>query len=71
MEDVMTALAGKVALVTGIGRSIAVRLGREGTDIADEIIEIGSKATIFVADVAGFVSYLVGPDADYMTARPA
>jgi meso-butanediol dehydrogenase/(S,S)-butanediol dehydrogenase/diacetyl reductase len=65
-------LAGKVALVTGggrgIGRSIALRLARDGADIAlvdigpegieavaseiSEIAEIGSKATTFVADVS-------------------
>ena len=59
---------GKVALVTGaargIGRGIALRLARDGADIAlvdvepdginsvaDEITEIGCKATTFVADV--------------------
>ncbi|WP_458316815.1 acetoin reductase [Mycolicibacterium brisbanense] len=62
-------LQGKVALVTGagrgIGRGIALRLAREGADIAlvdvapdaiaavaDEVTEIGSKATTFVADVS-------------------
>lgn len=62
-------LQGKVALVTGagrgIGRGIALRLAREGADIAlvdvvpdgvtsvaEEIAEIGTKATTFVADVS-------------------
>ncbi|BBY73813.1 diacetyl reductase [Mycolicibacterium parafortuitum] len=63
------ALNGKVALVTGaargIGRGIALRLARDGADVAlvdihqgglddvaAEIAEIGSKATTFVADVS-------------------
>ena len=62
-------LAGKVALVTGagrgIGRGIALRLARDGADVAlvdvhadalnevaEEITEIGSKSTTFVADVS-------------------
>lgn len=64
----MTNLTGRVALVTGggrgIGRGIALRLARDGADIAlvdinqdgitavaDEIAEIGQKSTTFVADV--------------------
>ena len=62
-------IQGKVALVTGagqgIGRAIALRLAKDGADvavadlsdekmqaIADEIRKIGRKATIFKADVS-------------------
>ncbi|MCV7345206.1 acetoin reductase [Mycolicibacterium rhodesiae] len=62
-------LHGKVALVTGaargIGRGIALRLARDGADlalvdvrpdgidaVAEEIKEIGCNATTFVADVS-------------------
>jgi meso-butanediol dehydrogenase/(S,S)-butanediol dehydrogenase/diacetyl reductase len=61
---------GKVALVTGagqgIGRAIALRLARDGADIAivdldpqkmeqvaEEVRSIGRKATVFKADVTG------------------
>ncbi len=61
-------IAGKIALVTGagqgIGRAIALRLARDGADIAivdvndekmksvaDEVRAVGRKATIFKADV--------------------
>lgn len=60
---------GKVALVTGagqgIGRAIALRLARDGADIAivdlngkkmmvvaEEVRELGRKATIFSADIS-------------------
>jgi meso-butanediol dehydrogenase / (S,S)-butanediol dehydrogenase / diacetyl reductase len=66
---VSAALTGKVALVTGagrgIGRGIALRLARDGADVAlvdlgqdgigavaAEIVELGSRATTFVADVS-------------------
>jgi meso-butanediol dehydrogenase/(S,S)-butanediol dehydrogenase/diacetyl reductase len=62
-------LEGKVALVTGggrgIGRGIALRLARDGADVAvvdmradeaaavaAEVIDIGCKATTFIADVS-------------------
>src|SRR6476469_6905093 len=62
-------LNGKVALVTGggrgIGRGLALRLARDGADVAlvdvrpdginevaEEILEIGCTTTTFVADVS-------------------
>lgn len=61
-------ISGKIALVTGaaqgIGRGIALRLARDGADIAlvdvneerlkavaDEVWALGSRATVFVADI--------------------
>ncbi|GJL96257.1 MAG: diacetyl reductase [Hyphobacterium sp.] len=66
----MKILDGKVALVTGaaqgIGRAIALRLAREGADIAildmdnakmkavaDEVQSLGRKSTTFKADISG------------------
>lgn len=62
-------IAGKVALVTGagqgIGRAIALRLARDGADIAlvdingakleavaAQVLALGRKASVFVADVS-------------------
>ncbi|NIL17364.1 acetoin reductase [Pseudomonas sp. AN3A02] len=62
-------IAGKVALVTGagqgIGRAIALRLARDGADIAlvdinsakieavaAEVVALGRKASVYVADVS-------------------
>ncbi|MBJ2291703.1 acetoin reductase [Pseudomonas sp. MF5691] len=62
-------IAGKVALVTGagqgIGRAIALRLARDGADIAlvdinsakleavaAEVVALGRKASVFTADVS-------------------
>jgi meso-butanediol dehydrogenase/(S,S)-butanediol dehydrogenase/diacetyl reductase len=67
-ESIMS-IVGKVALVTGagqgIGRAIALRLARDGADVAlvdinatkisqvaEEISGLGRKATVFVADVS-------------------
>ena len=75
---------GKVVLVTGsaqgIGRGIALRLAKDGADIclvdmnadklaatADEVRTLGRPET--PEDVAAFVSYLAGPDSDYMTGQ--
>ena len=74
-------LTGKVAVVTGggrgIGRGIALRLARDGADIAlidvrpdginavaDEVSQLGSNATTFVADVNNAGIALVGPITD-------
>jgi meso-butanediol dehydrogenase/(S,S)-butanediol dehydrogenase/diacetyl reductase len=69
MSNQKPPLLGRVALITGagrgIGRGIALRLARDGADVAlvdlspdgigavaDEIAGTGSKATTFVADVS-------------------
>jgi meso-butanediol dehydrogenase/(S,S)-butanediol dehydrogenase/diacetyl reductase len=69
LEDINMSISGKVALVTGagqgIGRAIALRLARDGADIAitdlndekmktvaDEVRAVGRKATLFKADVS-------------------
>lgn len=68
MSEEKMSINGKVALITGaaqgIGRGIALRLARDGADIAivdikeekmkevaEEVKKIGRKATIFKADV--------------------
>ncbi len=80
----MNRLQGKVALITGagqgIGRVIALRLASDGADIA--VVDINDRKTPVVAGearalgraqtqegVAAFVSYLAGPDSDYMTGQ--
>src|SRR3977135_3432200 len=69
MSNLKPPLVGKVALIPGagrgIGRGIALRLARDGADVAlvdlspdgigvvaDQITEIGSKTTQFVAEVS-------------------
>ena len=66
----------------GIGRAIALRLARDGhavavndvnkagaEAVAEEITAAGGRAIAVPADVAAFVSYLAGPDSDYMTGQ--
>jgi meso-butanediol dehydrogenase/(S,S)-butanediol dehydrogenase/diacetyl reductase len=72
-------LAGKVALVTGsgqgIGRAIALRLARDGADIAlvdinsqkieqvaAEVVALGRRATTFVADVSDLAQVTAAVD---------
>ena len=69
MSTAGNVIAGKVALVTGagqgIGRAIALRLARDGADIAlvdingakldavaAEVVALGRKASVFIADVS-------------------
>jgi len=75
---------GKVALVTGagqgIGRAIALRLARDGADVAlvdinatkinqvaGEIAELGRKATVFVADVSQLDQVVAAVEHTYST----
>ncbi|WP_341523752.1 acetoin reductase [Pseudomonas sp. G.S.17] len=75
---------GKVALVTGagqgIGRAIALRLARDGADVAlidinaskinqvaAEIAELGRKATVFVADVSQLDQVVAAVEHTYST----
>lgn len=75
---------GKVALVTGagqgIGRAIALRLARDGADVAlvdinasktnqvaGEIAELGRRATVFVADVSQLDQVVAAVEHTYST----
>ena len=77
-------IAGKVALVTGagqgIGRAIALRLARDGADIAlvdingakleavaAEIVAAGRKASVFIADVSKREQVVVAVEHAYQT----
>jgi len=77
-------ITGKVALVTGagqgIGRAIALRLARDGADVAlidinatkinqvaGEIAELGRKATVFVADVSQLDQVVAAVEHTYST----
>ncbi|WP_426139696.1 acetoin reductase [Pseudomonas sp. DWP3-1-2] len=77
-------IAGKVALVTGagqgIGRAIALRLARDGADVAlvdinatkinqvaEEIAGLGRKATVFVADVSQLDQVVAAVEHTYIT----
>ena len=77
-------IAGKVALVTGagqgIGRAIALRLARDGADIAlvdinsakieavaAEVVALGRKASVFVADVSKLEQVVAAVDHAHQT----
>ena len=60
MSNVLVTGAGR-----GIGRGIALRLARDGHAVA--AIALGRLQT--PDDVAALVSYLAGPDSDYMTGQ--
>jgi NAD(P)-dependent dehydrogenase (short-subunit alcohol dehydrogenase family) len=71
-------LQGKKAVVTGsgrgIGRAIAVRLAREGADVAIDDLDVADSAHKTLAavegkpeDVAGLAAFFASPDADYVT----
>ncbi|WP_341483412.1 SDR family NAD(P)-dependent oxidoreductase [Micromonospora cathayae] len=53
----MAGLAGRVALVTGgsrgIGAAVALRLARDGADVAITYLDAGEKAKGVVAEIAG------------------
>ena len=77
-------IAGKVALVTGagqgIGRAIALRLARDGADIAlvdinsakieavaAEVVALGRKASVYVADVSKLEQVVAAVDHAHQT----
>lgn len=63
-------ISGKVALVTGAGQGMAEITGARIGESYDKFvggIALGRAQT--PEDVAAFVSYLAGPDSDYMTGQ--
>jgi meso-butanediol dehydrogenase/(S,S)-butanediol dehydrogenase/diacetyl reductase len=84
LKEIVMSIAGKVALVTGagqgIGRAIALRLARDGADIAlvdinsakieavaAEVVALGRKASVYVADVSKLEQVVAAVDHAHQT----